>query len=69
MYIGGSLFLIAIGAILRWAVADTVDVIDLVMTGTILMVVGAIGLVISIFQQVLWRDRDVARHDTRREVY
>lgn len=63
MYIGGSLFLIAIGAILRWAVADTLDAVDLTMAGTILMVVGAIGLVVSLFQQILWRDREVARHE------
>jgi Co/Zn/Cd efflux system component len=67
MYIGGSLFLIAIGAILRWAVADTIDAIDLVMAGTILMVVGALGLVVSLFQQLMWRDREV-RHE-HREVY
>jgi hypothetical protein len=67
MYIGGSLFLIAIGAILRWAVADTIDAIDLVMAGTILMVVGALGLVVSLFQQLMWRDLEV-RHE-HREVY
>ncbi len=57
MYIGGSLVLIAVGAILRYAVADTIDSVDVPMVGTILMVVGAIGLVVSLFQTIVWRDR------------
>ena len=57
MYIGGSLVLIAVGAILRYAVADTIDSVDVPMVGTILMVVGAIGLVVSLFQTLVWRDR------------
>ena len=57
MYIGGSLLLIAVGAILRYAVADTIDTVDLPMVGMILMVVGAIGVVVSLFQMLVWRDR------------
>jgi len=57
MYVGGSLFLLAVGAVLRYAVADTVEEVNIPMVGTILMVVGAIGLVISLFQMLVWRDR------------
>lgn len=57
MYIGGSLVLIAVGAILRYAVADTIDTVDVPMVGSILMVVGAIGVVVSLFQAIVWRDR------------
>jgi hypothetical protein len=56
MYIGGSIALIAIGAILRFAVADTIDGIALGTIGVILMVAGAIGLVVSLIQTSMYRD-------------
>jgi membrane-bound ClpP family serine protease len=49
MTIGTSLFLIAVGAILKFAVTWTVAGIDLHTAGVILMVVGAVGLVIGLF--------------------
>ena len=55
MYIGGSIALIAFGAILRFAVADAIDGIDLAMIGLILMVVGVIGLVVSLIQTAMLR--------------
>ena len=45
MGIGISVFLLAVGAILAFAVDATVSGIDLDTIGVILMVVGAIGLV------------------------
>ncbi len=48
MRIGVSIFLIAVGAILRFALETSVEGINLATTGVILMVVGAIGLVISV---------------------
>ena len=47
MGIGTSLFLIAVGAILKFAVHATVSGVSLQTVGVILMVVGVIGLVIS----------------------
>lgn len=47
MGIGASLFLIAVGAILAWAVEAEVAGIDLQTVGIILLVVGVIGLVMS----------------------
>lgn len=47
MGIGVSVFLIAIGAILAFAVDVAVSGIDLSTVGVILMIVGAIGLVTS----------------------
>jgi hypothetical protein len=49
MTIGTSLFLIAVGAILKFAVTLTVAGIDLHTVGVILMVVGAAGLVLGLF--------------------
>jgi hypothetical protein len=57
MYVGGSLFLIAVGAILRYAIADMWAEVDLPMIGFILMVVGVIGLVVSLLQMLIWGGR------------
>jgi Domain of unknown function (DUF6458) len=48
MGIGMSIFLIAVGAILRYAVNVTVEGVEIDTVGLILIVVGAIGLVISL---------------------
>lgn len=48
MRIGGSLFLIAIGAILKFAITDHVNGANLGTIGVILMIVGAIGLIITL---------------------
>jgi hypothetical protein len=48
MSIGASVFLIAVGAILRFAVADSVDGVALGTIGIILMVAGAIGLLATL---------------------
>lgn len=48
MGIGVSLFLIAVGAILAWAVDVTTSGFDVNMVGVILMVVGGIGLLLSL---------------------
>ena len=47
MGIGVSVFLLAIGAILAFAVDVSVSGLDLATVGVILMIVGAIGLVTS----------------------
>ncbi len=48
MGIGVSIFLLAIGAILTFAVNVTADGFNINTIGVILMVVGGIGLVISL---------------------
>ena len=52
MSIGVSLFLIAVGAVLRYAVTASVSGVDIQTVGLILMIVGIIGLVISIVYMV-----------------
>jgi hypothetical protein len=49
MTIGASIFLIALGAILKYAVDVTVSGIEIQTIGLILMIAGAIGLVIGLF--------------------
>ena len=58
MTLGTSLFLLAVGAILRYAVKDSVEAIDLQTVGLILMIVGVVGLILSFFYMTMWnRDR------------
>jgi len=55
MGIGVSLLLIAVGAILTWAVHASTSGIDVNAVGVILMVVGFVGLVLSmIFWSTWW---------------
>jgi hypothetical protein len=54
MGVGVSLILIAAGAILTWAVTATVSGIDINTVGVILLVVGAIGLVLSLMFWSTW---------------
>jgi Flp pilus assembly protein protease CpaA len=49
MTIGTSLFLIAVGAILKFAVTASVSGVKLQTVGLILMIVGGIGLIISLY--------------------
>jgi hypothetical protein len=48
MYIGGSIFLIAVGAILRYATNFDISGLDIDTVGLILMIAGAALLVISL---------------------
>lgn len=48
MGVGFSVFLIAVGAILKYAVTATVAGIDIQVVGVILMVAGAVLLVITL---------------------
>jgi hypothetical protein len=62
MRIGASLFLIAIGAILKFAVSANASGVDIQMIGVILMIVGAVGLVISIIWASTRRRTDIVEH-------
>jgi uncharacterized protein DUF6458 len=58
MAIGTSLFLIAVGAILKYAVDATVAGIDIQTAGLILMIIGVVGLVIGLFLVTQGRSAD-----------
>lgn len=49
MTVGGSIFLIAVGAILRYAITDSISGIDLKVIGLILMIAGVVGLLVGLF--------------------
>jgi uncharacterized membrane protein len=57
MGLGGSLILIAIGAILRWAVSATTSGVNIHTVGMILLIVGGIGFVISVLWMAFYADR------------
>lgn len=65
MRIGASLLLIAIGAILKFAVTTSVSGVNLATVGVVLMVVGIVGLVLSIILASTARRTDVVHHATR----
>ncbi|HEY7953583.1 MAG TPA: DUF6458 family protein [Solirubrobacteraceae bacterium] len=54
---GTSILLIAIGAILRYAVTATVSGISLQTVGLILMIVGIAGPILSLFYALAWNGR------------
>jgi hypothetical protein len=46
--IGGSIALIVLGAILRFAISFSTSVVNLQLVGVILMLAGVVGLIISL---------------------
>jgi len=59
MRIGGSLFLIAVGAVLAFAVNKHVNGVNIHTIGWILMIVGAIGLLVTFAWMSTRRRTDV----------
>ena len=64
MTIGTAIVLIAVGAILKWAVTAHVSWIDLQTAGTVLFVLGIVGLALSLMYTFLWASHGRA-DDTR----
>jgi hypothetical protein len=57
MGLGTSLFLIAVGAVLRFAISVSTHGFNIHTIGVILMIVGAVGLLISLLWMTVWADR------------
>ena len=64
MGIGVSLILIAVGAILNWAVTAEVSGVDISTVGVILMVVGIAGALLSLAFWSSWGGMGGYRRDT-----
>jgi Domain of unknown function (DUF6458) len=64
MTIGASIFLIAVGAILKFAVTASISGIDLATVGVILMIAGIAGLLIGLFLMA-----NARRHPAARDPY
>jgi hypothetical protein len=65
MGIGVSVFLLALGAILTFAVQADINGLDINVVGIILMVAGAIGLLLTML--VFGRDRGVTEERVVRD--
>jgi membrane-bound ClpP family serine protease len=76
MTIAGALLLLVVGAILTFATNLHVQGVSLDVVGWILMIAGAVGLVLSFFQEAIWTERarrrevgvEEGREPARREV-
>jgi hypothetical protein len=65
MGFGTSIFLIAVGAILRFAIKVQVNAVDLKTVGLILMIAGIVGLVFSMIFWGSWGGFGSSRRTTR----
>jgi len=64
MTIGTSLLLIAVGAILKYAVTADVSGINIQTVGVILMLVGILGLILSLLYTFVWSDTAQRRRNS-----
>jgi hypothetical protein len=58
MTIGAAIVLIAIGAVLKWAVTAHVNGFDIQTAGTVVFIVGLAGLVLAVVYTFMWSQRD-----------
>ena len=61
MTIGTSLLLIAVGAILNYAVTADVEGLDIQTVGVILMLIGILGLILSLLYTFMWSPQAQAK--------
>jgi hypothetical protein len=64
MTIGTSILLVAIGAILKWAVTAHTNGFNIQTAGTVLIVVGLVGLVLSLIYMFGMQRREGPYDDT-----
>ncbi len=70
MTIGSAIVLIAVGAILKFAVTAHVNGFNIQTAGVVLLVVGIIGLVLAMWYTFVYtRQRDVRVVDDRTQRY
>ena len=68
MWIGTGIFLVAVGAILKFAVDDTISGVELATVGVILMIAGIALTLISLLYAGMHRNRAAAPVATRERV-
>ena len=57
MTLGTSLLLIAVGAVLRFAVNVSTSGLNIHTIGVILMIVGVVGFILSLLWMTMWAER------------
>jgi hypothetical protein len=63
MTFAGAIFLIVVGAILRWGVHLHIKHVNEQFIGLILIIAGLVGLVVALFQTLVWAGRTGRRRD------
>jgi hypothetical protein len=58
MSLGTSIFLFAVGAVLRYAVTASTSGVSLHTIGLILMIVGVVGAVLSLLYMLIWSEHN-----------
>ena len=58
MSIGAAIVLIAVGAVLKWAVTAHITGFDIQTAGTVVFVVGLLGLVLAVMYTFWWSSRE-----------
>ena len=66
MYIGVGIFLLVVGAILSFAVKDSISALDLTMIGYICMGAGALAILLSFLVQAGGRRSGAGEYNARR---
>ncbi len=69
MALGTSLLLIAVGAVLRFAVSVTTSGFNIHSVGVILMIVGGLGLLLSLLWMTVWDHQTRTERWGRRTTY
>ena len=54
MTIGAALLLIAVGAVLKWAVTAQINGFNIQTAGTVIFIVGLLGLALSVMYTFMW---------------
>jgi len=70
MTFAGAIFLLAVGAILRYATNLHIEGVSVDTVGLILMIAGAAGLIVAIFQETVWsrtRRREIDAAEAARD--
>jgi hypothetical protein len=62
MTVGLALLLIAVGAVLKWAVTAHVSGFDIQTAGTVIFIVGLLGLALSIMYTFWWSHDPRGQH-------
>ena len=65
MTIGSSIVLIAIGAVLKWAVTAHVSGFNIQTAGVVLLIVGIIGLILALWYTFYWTRQRGPATETR----
>ena len=65
MTLATALVLIAVGGILKWAVTAHISGFDIQTAGTVLFIIGLVGIPLSLLHMFWWTERERPSRDPR----